>query len=145
MIIVRAARLDRCGVGAAGSGGTHPLGDDFVILGTYLNASAPEASSQLMSPFSPGAPASATTADYSGPAARDVPHCVSLRAITMQIHFRHFPERHHPRQRQRHCAGGAYLTVARRRETGRRDRKRLRVTLRRLGLQGENPGKKERS
>ncbi len=53
--------------------------------------------------------------------------------------------RHHPWQRQRHCAGGAYLTVTRRRETGRRDRKRLRVTLRRPGLQGENPGKKERS
>jgi hypothetical protein len=30
MIIVRAARLDRHGVGAAGSGDTHPLGDDFV-------------------------------------------------------------------------------------------------------------------
>lgn len=41
MIIVKAARLDRRGVGAAGgaadSGGTHPLGDDFVILGTYLS------------------------------------------------------------------------------------------------------------
>ena len=41
MIIVRAASLDRRGVGAAGgaadSGGTHPLSDDFVILGTYLN------------------------------------------------------------------------------------------------------------
>lgn len=40
MIIVRAARLDRRGAGAAGgvadSGGTYPLGDDFVILGTYL-------------------------------------------------------------------------------------------------------------
>ena len=37
MIIVKAARLDRRGVGAAGGGGTHRLGDDFVILGTYLN------------------------------------------------------------------------------------------------------------
>jgi hypothetical protein len=46
---------------------------------------------------------------------------------------------------QRHWTGGAYLTVAQRRETGRRDRKRPRVTLRRPGLQGENPGKKERS
>jgi len=56
-----------------------------------------------------------------------------------------FSGRHHPWQRQRHCAGGAYLTVARRRETGRRNPKRLRVTLRRLDLQGKNPGKKERS
>jgi hypothetical protein len=41
MSIVKAARLDRRGVEAAGgtanSGGTHPLGDDFVILGTHLN------------------------------------------------------------------------------------------------------------
>ena len=56
-----------------------------------------------------------------------------------------FSERHHPWQRQRHCAGGAYLTVARRRETGRRNPQRLRVTLRRPGLQGKNPAKKERS
>ena len=37
MIIVRAACLDRRGVGAADGGGTHPLDDDFVILGTYLS------------------------------------------------------------------------------------------------------------
>ena len=41
MIIVRAVRLDRRGVGvvgvAADSGGTHPPGDDFVLLGTHLN------------------------------------------------------------------------------------------------------------
>jgi hypothetical protein len=236
MIIVRAARLDRRGVGAVGgaadSGGTHPLGDDFVILGTYLNgpstgqlslygitvsvagplarsiplrafagspvhqgsrrapagsrrettalrrngdrlarqpgdecterpragtasadesgqvpppaenAPAPEASSQLMSPFLPDAPAPATAADHSGPAPRG---CPALRVTAGRHDADPFPGRHHPWQRQRHCACGAYLTVTRRRETGRRDRKRLRVTLRRPGLQGENPGKKERS
>jgi len=217
MIIVRAARLDRRGVGAAGgaadSGGTHPLGDDFVILGTYLNglstgqlsrygitvsvagllawsiplrafagspahrltwqlgderserserprvgtaranesgqvpspvenAPAPEASSRLMSPFLPGAPAPAIAADHSGPAARG---CPALRVTAGRHDADPFPGRHDPWQRQRPCAGGAYLTVTRRRETGRRDRKRLRVTLRRPGLQGENPGKKERS
>jgi hypothetical protein len=229
MIIVRAARLDRRGVGVAGgvadSGGTHPLGDDFVILGTYLNGlstgqlslygitvsvagllawsiplrafagspvprgsrrettalrlhrdrltrqlgdqcterprvgtasadesgqvpppventPAPEASSQLMSPFLPDAPAPATAADHSGQAARG---CPALRVSAGHHDADPFPGRHHPWQRQRHCAGGAYLTVTRRRETGRRDRKRLRVTLRRPGLQGENPGKKERS
>jgi len=84
---------------------THPLGDDFVIPGTCLNAPAPEASYGA-DPFS---------------------------------------GRHHPWQRQRRCAGGAYLAAARRRETGRRNRKRLRVTLRRPGLQGKNPVKKERS
>ncbi len=42
---------------------------------------------------------------------------------------------------QRH----GYLTVARRRETGRRDREHLHITPYRPGLQGENPGKKERS
>ena len=46
---------------------------------------------------------------------------------------------------QRHGAGDAYLTVARRCETGRRDRTRLHVTPYQPGLQGENPGKKERS
>jgi hypothetical protein len=56
-----------------------------------------------------------------------------------------FPGRHHPWQRQRHCAGDAYLTVPQRHEAGRRDRKRLHVAPRRPGLQGENPGKKERS
>jgi hypothetical protein len=106
------------------------------------SAPAPEASSQLMNPFSPGAPAPATAADHSGPAARG---CPALRVPAGHHDADPFPGRHHPWQRQRHCAGGAYLTVTRRRETGRRDRKRLRVTLRRPGLQGENPGKKEKS
>jgi hypothetical protein len=43
MIIFRAARLDRHRVGAvdiaAGSGRTHPLGADFVILGTHPRSS----------------------------------------------------------------------------------------------------------
>jgi hypothetical protein len=145
MIIVRAARLDRRGVGAVGgaadSGGTHPLGDDFVILGTYLNTPAPEASSQLMSPFSPDAPAAATAADHSGPAVR---RCPALRVTAGHHDPDPFPGRHHPWQRQRHYADGAYLTVARRRETGHRDRKRLHTTPRLPGPQGENPGKKER-
>lgn len=146
MIIVRAARPDRRSVraasGAADSGGTHPLGDVFVIPSTYLNAPAPEARSQLMSLFSPGAPAPATAADHSGPAARG---CPALRVTAGHHDADPFPGRHNPWQRQRHCAGGAYLTVARRRETGRRNPQRLRVTLRRPGLQGKNPGKKERS
>ncbi len=41
MVIVRAARLDRRGIGVAGvaadSGGTHLLADDFVLFGTHLN------------------------------------------------------------------------------------------------------------
>ena len=170
MIIVKAARRDRRGVGAAGgaadSGGTHPLGDDFVILGTYLNGMSTDLLSlvlhhgecggpagvehsaaclrrvPLMSPFMPDAPAPANAADHSGPAARG---CRVLRVTAGHHDADPFPGRHHPWQRQRHCACGAYLTVTRRRETGRRDRKRLRVTLRRPGLQGENPGKKERS
>jgi hypothetical protein len=78
MIIVRAARLDCRGVGAVDSGRTHPPGDDFVIPGTHpnslstgqpswygitVNAPAPEASSQFMSPFSPHAPASAAATE----------------------------------------------------------------------------------
>lgn len=106
------------------------------------NAPAPEASSQLMSPFLPAAPALATAAEHSGQAARG---CPALRVTAGHHDADPFPGRHHPWQRQRHCACGAYLTVTRRRETGRRDRKRLRVTLRPPGLQGENPGKKERS
>ena len=71
--------------------------------------------------------------------------CPALRVTAGHHDADPFLGRHHPRQRQRQCAGGACLTVTRRRETGRRDRKRLRVTLRGPGLQGENPGKKERS
>jgi len=47
--------------------------------------SHPEASSQLMSPFSPGALAPATAADHSGPAVRRCPACVSPRATTTPI------------------------------------------------------------
>jgi hypothetical protein len=45
MIIVRAARLDRRGVGAADiaadRGRAHPMGADSVILGTHPNINPP--------------------------------------------------------------------------------------------------------
>ena len=77
MIIVRADRLDRRGIGVLGAGagraGTRPLGDDFVILGTDLNG------------------------------------LLRARAgLTRQLGADPSPACHHPRQRQRHCAGGAY-------------------------------------
>lgn len=235
MIIARAARLDRREVGAPGvaadGGGTHPLGDDFVILGTYLNglstgqlslygntvsvaallvwsiplrafagspvprgsrraltgsrrettalrlhrhrltrqlgderterpragtasadesgqvpppvesATAPEASSQLMSPFSPGALAPATAADHSAPAVRG---CPALRVTAGHHDPDPFPERHHLQQRQRRCVGGRLFAGDRHRDVGRCDRKRLCATLNRPGPQREKRSKKER-
>jgi len=238
MIVVRAARLDRRGVGVAGvaanSGCAHRLGGDFVIIGTYLNglstgplplygntvsvagllagsiplrafagspvprgsrraltgsrrettalrlhrdrltrqlgderierprvdtasadesgqvpppvenATASEASSQLMSPFSPGAPAPATAADHSGPAVRG---CPALRVTAGHHDAEPFPGRHHMRQRQRRYVGGRLFAGDRdrHRDVGRCDRKRLWATLNRPGPQRENHSKKERS
>ena len=170
MIIVKAGRLDRRGVGAAGGAadsGGHPSAgrrfrDPRYALERPVHRSAVSVRHHheyggpagvehsaaclrrvpLMSALLPAAPAPATAADHSGPTARG---CPALRVTVGRHDAGPFPGRHHPWQRQRHCACGAYLTVTRRRETGRRDRKRLRVTLRRPGLQGENPGKKERS
>jgi hypothetical protein len=234
MTVVRAARLDRRGVGVAGvaanSGCAHRLGGDFVIIGTYLNglstgqlplygntvsvagllagsiplrafagspvprgsrraltgsrrettalrlhrdrltrqlgderierprvstasadesgqvpppvenATAPEASSQLMSPFSPGAPAPATAADR--PSA-DVLHCVSLQAITMPSHSQGVITCDNV---SADMSAVAYLRDRdRHRDVGRCDRKRLCATLNRPGPQRENHGKKERS
>jgi hypothetical protein len=72
--------------------------------------------------FSPGAPAPATAADHSGRAFRG---CPALRITAGHCGTDSFSGRHHPWQR--------------------RNPQRLRVTLRRPGLQGKNPGKKERS
>lgn len=122
MIIVRAARLDRHPVGAVGVGGgsgdTCPPGDYFV----------------LPVPEGPGRRAR-------DPGARRWPCARACAAAGCPLRT----PRHHPVARQRHRAGGADQTGARRRETDRRDRTRLRVTLRRPRQQGENPGKKERS
>ena len=144
MIIVRTARLDRHSAGAVGveggSGDTYPPGDDFVLPvpeGPGRRSRDPGA--RRWPGAAAGSPGSSATS------ASNARGCPALRGTAGHHDADPFPGRHHPVARQRHRAGGAYHTGARRRETDRRDRTRLRVTLRRSGLQGENPGKKERS
>jgi hypothetical protein len=151
MIIVRAARLGRRGVGAASgtadSGRTHPLGDDFVILSTYWTIPLRAFAGRPVPQGCRRAPAGSRRETTALRLHRDrltrqlgdeCTECPRVGTASADESGQVPPA-------TAADPGGAYLTVTRRRETGRRDRKRLRVTLRRPGLQGTNPGKKERS
>jgi hypothetical protein len=130
LALIAATVVTRASV-AANSDSTNPLSDNFVISRPRRGTTALRARRDRLD-----------TASVVG-------HRRHAPGVTADHHDAwRYPGHHHPRQRQRHCADGAYLTVARRgarrHETDRRDRKRQYVTPYRSGLQGENPGKKER-
>jgi hypothetical protein len=119
---------------ATNSGSTQPLSDNFVISGPRRRAPAPRAQSDRLAREPAGQCTGRLRVDT-----------VTIAGSARILDSSRPDGNRHSRQRQHHCADGAYLAVSRRRETGRRDRKHLYATLHQTPLQGKNPGKKETS